>query len=356
MPRRAKVANADSPYPPGWEPFLDAIRADVDDDTPRLVFADWLQENGDEERGELIRLQCTLQRAPGSDPDNAERNRRIEVLFHANWDRWTRGFPPWVRRDRFSHSFIRGFIAEVSMTAARFAKDGEAVTRLTALSTVNFSSTNVDVLRSPLLERIGGLYLGPVDSARVDALGSNPHLSAIRYLHIGTRSDSGGSRPKHSVNRTALGRLFANPSLVGLRQFLLKGPPHGDVVASGLAAGRFTALKQLDLVTSRLSAEGLKAVVRSASAGSLRGLYIAGNPIGDDGIRHMVEAPNLSRIQSLNLTNCGLTPESVRLLAEWPGLRTVRWLALSRNGFPIEDAELIRKSQYATALSDCHMR
>ncbi len=356
MPRRAKPANADSPYPPGWEPFLDAIRADVDDDTPRLVFADWLQENGDEERAELIRLQCASERAPAGHPDNAERHRRIEVLFHANWDRWTRGLPHWVRRDRFIHSFIRGFIAEVSMTAARFAKDGEAVTRLTALSTVNFSRTNVGVFRSPLLKRVGGLYLDFVDSARVDALASNPHLSALRYLFVGTQSDSGGSRWTRSVNGGALDRLFANPSLVGLRQFLLKGPPHGDVVASALAAGRFTALEQLELNRSRLSAEGLKAVVRSASAASLRGLYVAGNLIGDDGIRHMVEAPNLGRIQSLNLVNCGLTSESVRLLADWPGLRTVRSLQLSRNGFPIEHADLIRKSHYATALPESSLR
>src|SRR4051794_586533 len=42
-----------------------AIRANPDDDTPRLVYADWLQEHGDEDRAELIRVQCELARLPG---------------------------------------------------------------------------------------------------------------------------------------------------------------------------------------------------------------------------------------------------------------------------------------------------
>ncbi len=52
--------------------FLPAIRAEPDNDEPRLVAADWLEDQGDEEsltRAELIRLQCgditdaTIQRA-----------------------------------------------------------------------------------------------------------------------------------------------------------------------------------------------------------------------------------------------------------------------------------------------------
>jgi len=42
--------------------FLQAIRDSPDDDTPRLVFADWLTENGDADRAEFIRVQCELAR------------------------------------------------------------------------------------------------------------------------------------------------------------------------------------------------------------------------------------------------------------------------------------------------------
>ena len=41
------------------EAFLQRIRAFPDDDAPRLVFADWLDEQGDP-RGEFIRVQIAL--------------------------------------------------------------------------------------------------------------------------------------------------------------------------------------------------------------------------------------------------------------------------------------------------------
>ena len=40
--------------------FMRAIRERPADNTPRLVFADWLQENGDEPRAEFIRAQVEL--------------------------------------------------------------------------------------------------------------------------------------------------------------------------------------------------------------------------------------------------------------------------------------------------------
>jgi uncharacterized protein (TIGR02996 family) len=47
------------------EAFLRNIFDAPDDDTPRLVYADFLQENGDEERANIIRWQCGLGRRPG---------------------------------------------------------------------------------------------------------------------------------------------------------------------------------------------------------------------------------------------------------------------------------------------------
>ena len=40
--------------------LLAAIRANPEEDTPRLMFADWLDEHGEPERAEFIRLQCEI--------------------------------------------------------------------------------------------------------------------------------------------------------------------------------------------------------------------------------------------------------------------------------------------------------
>lgn len=50
-------------------PFLRAVIARPDDDLPRLVYADWLDEQGDSDRAEFIRLQCQLALAPLSPAD-----------------------------------------------------------------------------------------------------------------------------------------------------------------------------------------------------------------------------------------------------------------------------------------------
>src|SRR5579872_2345684 len=50
------------------EAFLQAICENPDDDTVRLVYADWLEENGEAERAAFIRKQCELARVPEHDP------------------------------------------------------------------------------------------------------------------------------------------------------------------------------------------------------------------------------------------------------------------------------------------------
>ena len=42
--------------------FLQAILESPDDDTPRLAYADWLDEHGDPDRAEFLRVQGLLAR------------------------------------------------------------------------------------------------------------------------------------------------------------------------------------------------------------------------------------------------------------------------------------------------------
>jgi uncharacterized protein (TIGR02996 family) len=44
--------------PPEQAAFLADIQANPDDDRPRLVFADWLEDHGDPARAEFIRVQA----------------------------------------------------------------------------------------------------------------------------------------------------------------------------------------------------------------------------------------------------------------------------------------------------------
>jgi uncharacterized protein (TIGR02996 family) len=53
--------------------LLAAVIADAEDDAPRLVYADWLDEHGDEARAAFIRNQCALFDKSPADPDYVDR-------------------------------------------------------------------------------------------------------------------------------------------------------------------------------------------------------------------------------------------------------------------------------------------
>jgi uncharacterized protein (TIGR02996 family) len=338
------------PYPPGWEPFLAAIRTEVFDDTPRLVFADWLDENGDPERAELIRAQCKLTSLRHDDPEAQQLTARCADLIHDNEPRWTARFP-WSLRS--SYHFARGFAQVFTLSGAQFLKYGAELAQLTALDDLTLNRVTAEALRSPALSDIGSLRLAIVDSERVAALAEHPNLLNLRHLFVSNGADNGMTyRPTVRLSRDAVQKLFENQTLSRLQYLEINGTRHGNAVAESLAAGAFAQLTDLALYSSELSADGLKALVNSASAPALTDLHIAGNPIGDEGIRHMVEAPALTRLAYLNVMECGLTINSVRLLAEWPGLRAVGWLQLGHNGLSKDEVEPILKSRYAVALNE----
>lgn len=67
-----------------------AIVAHADEDTPRLAYADWLDENGNPDRAEFIRVQCRLAEMSPADPawvDLIERQLELVArLRHRLWD------------------------------------------------------------------------------------------------------------------------------------------------------------------------------------------------------------------------------------------------------------------------------
>ena len=70
---------------PDWPAFIAAIVADPDDDTARLVAADFLEENGDPDRAAFIRIQVELARLESAgaekDQDEIDRLRVKERAF-----------------------------------------------------------------------------------------------------------------------------------------------------------------------------------------------------------------------------------------------------------------------------------
>src|SRR5947208_16752710 len=99
--------------------FLAAIVDDPDDDSLRLIYADWLEEQGDP-RGEFIRVQCELARLAEDDRRRWELADRERALLAEHEQRWVGPVRDLVSRWRFR----RGFIEEVTLSAAALLEHG----------------------------------------------------------------------------------------------------------------------------------------------------------------------------------------------------------------------------------------
>jgi uncharacterized protein (TIGR02996 family) len=133
------------------DPFLRAVIADPDDDLPRLIAADWLDEHGQPERAEFIRAQVELAKLEPDCCNDVEcpckdlRSRERE-LWKANWLTWS---TPVCRAcgvegqsvfaadgedevctypaSRWRWRFRRGFVSEATCTAADWLANADAL-------------------------------------------------------------------------------------------------------------------------------------------------------------------------------------------------------------------------------------
>jgi uncharacterized protein (TIGR02996 family) len=91
--------------------FLRAIASAIDDRLPRLVFADWLEEQGDP-RAEWLRIDCELAELG---PDDG-RQLALEARKRALWDARRDGLIGWERR--FALARIQSKVARIPAEAA----------------------------------------------------------------------------------------------------------------------------------------------------------------------------------------------------------------------------------------------
>src|SRR5262245_59429136 len=122
------MAKRAAPKPPRNEllALLRAAKRQPDDDAPRLVLADWLQEHGDDEdraRAEYIRLDLRLARMQDHIVEDEAVKRRDFDLFAGHWRQWCctpkANMPPFFSIPRGLLK-VRGTLAEVLGRVSKF--------------------------------------------------------------------------------------------------------------------------------------------------------------------------------------------------------------------------------------------
>lgn len=178
--------------------FIETIRERPDDDVPRLIYADWLDEH-DDPKGEFIRVQIQLAGMTRDDPARWDLELRQHRLLHRHgWEWIYKPFDPHPRY--FRPGFVRGFVEAAAMPAAVFLQDpDEALAMYPCLHTL--------VLHDFRRLETAGLF----------PLCDVPLLLRLKTLTVVTRSGSvprrlHGALRRHFGDRLQFSSTFVRPS------------------------------------------------------------------------------------------------------------------------------------------------
>jgi uncharacterized protein (TIGR02996 family) len=250
------------------EAFLRAICANPDDDLPRLVYADWLDERGDP-RGEFIRVECELPHLASEDPRRRQLHLRDCELIRLHKERWVGMIPELVRRHLAGYwDFRRGLLEVLAIDAAALVGEAAAYVRCMPISQLTVYNLSADAAR--------GLANSPV-LARV----LNLALSAGRGYY------SSQSHPAVSP----------------------------EAVLSVLQATSPARLSSLRLCAG-IGDSGAAALCKWSGLETLSRLELPGNQIGNAGARALADAPALGRVAHIDLSENPITATGVRRLRE----------------------------------------
>ncbi len=170
-----------------------AIADSPDEDAPRLVYADWLDDHGEPERAEFIRVQCRLaereQRAdvPFGDPDEE----RARLLWNANADRWVAELPALGRVGYYFPTAFRGFPMVTFPNPDDLVQHGERLLAATPLEAVLFARLPrlplARLLKTSFPERICRLIIQNLPAGAEPGLAgwlTSPRAERLRRLEV----------------------------------------------------------------------------------------------------------------------------------------------------------------------------
>ena len=333
--------------------LLQACVAAPEDDAPRLA---WAEAIGGE-RGELVRIQCELERG-GLERGRAIAHRRRESELLATRER------EWAALDGLAEGsiFRRGFVDEAIVDARTFAEKGETLFGAAPLlRRVDFSGLQDSapdeivrrldaVLGSPFfarlfcvrLEEIGGVVETDSDTRRRDFQAAGSEALARLIERKALRSLGSLELPRCALSSSDVGKLAACRDAAGLRELNLR---HQEV-------DRYVGIYSSD-VQAILDSPNLAALEALDVAGALgRFVWVGGQSRTEraEAARKQskrdpafLSHPRVLALRRLGIAYSGFADEMIDALAGAPFQR-LEWLDLSRNDVFPEDFQRIGAS------------
>lgn len=263
--------------------LLQACKEEPDEDTSRLVLADWLAEQGVTKLPELIRLKCRSARMSYRERQHQRVDARLQALARACEEEWLRP----LRERGLAACFTRGLLhVDAPLKACQRSEVRQlADTELWAwVESLSIGGARwglpglQELLPSGLCQgltsfTLGGIVLGEPEA---EALGQ-ADMPLLRELHLYL----------HRPNAEGLKRLARAPLAKQLVTLSISagGSERNGIRSTGapaLAAGSWDRLGRLNLHANRIGDAGAQALLTSTGLPRLTTLLLSGNEIGED--------------------------------------------------------------------------
>jgi uncharacterized protein (TIGR02996 family) len=332
--------------------LLAAIWAHPHEDTPRLVYADFLQETGEPAnvaRAEFIRLQIELTRLDEDDRRFRHVRAAANKLFKTwrkawnaplprrvrGWPRF-RGFPQPDDRGTYANDLLKMTPEEVTAAPSR------------GLCVLDAAERFDELLAWPLLDRLDTFYLRSAVPAG-DWLARTLACPGFRNVCRISLIDCPITVPQLEALLTAwrdrrIVELQLNGSKIGddgLRM-VLDHPVLADV-------------RELGITGIDITSAGVRLLAESRYRPPAPHLALSWNAIGDAGVAELLRWPGLERIKTLGLSHAQVGNAGAVALAGCKALRSARKLWLGNNWIGAEGAAAIATSPYLKRLTRLYL-
>ncbi len=318
--------------------LLEAIVSNPEDDVPRLVYADWLEEQGETDRAELLRIG----------PEPAED--AAKAAFKALVKRVTPEVPEEFKKSIHRLTFTNGLLAAVVqmrglLTKAFQDRGGPWLrsVRTFKLTIVGNTKTWEKVAAMPLMGHLRNLDVGGCALGKEGLTGliGSPHFKGLYSINLSNNRLSRPDTIKALVECATLPRLV-NLDLSGnwLNQ---------EVVRALLAWPQARHLTALNLSGNWIHAGGVALVAESEALANLSHLSISHNYLPDQAVQAIVQSAALPRLSHLSIAGNNLTDAAAHALAGWPGLARLRRLEIQRNPMTLDGVLAVARSPHLGA-------
>jgi uncharacterized protein (TIGR02996 family) len=336
--------------------LLAAVKAEPDDDTAKLVLADWLQEQdheADRARGEFLREAVRYHRMDAADPTRPDVLARLDVLWQRNYRGWLgplpqAGFRFWGHASR---SWLLTPLIDGAQLVARAAVDVAGSEAYAWVGGLTF-----DRLTAPQFREF---LSGPLFDSLIGLTFHGCNLEAAAFAELGASSKARSLKSLEIVRAQATTSVLGwSVHLAGLRTLRFQSAEIRDDGFKALCdSPHLNELRALTVANDSLSIHSARAFVDGTGLPALTELNIGGtNRIGPDGTLILVANPRTDRLRKLNLWSNGIADYGVEAICNQKHMCNLTHLDVSGNLLTNRAAVALAAAEHLKTLEELNLR